>query len=338
MNDNETTRVLNAVEKITERFVVIPTREERDLVCAWVLGSWVFGSFDAFSRLYFRSVEPGSGKSKAMQHVLRLTRQSEEIVQPTASVIYRVFDAFDPKPVIGVDEADMTFGKKGSDSKNTDVLMIMNKGYENGGYVLRSRGQNTVARFNVYGPMVLAGMGVLPPALMTRCVTVNMRKPVEGETFTPYRKKVHLALYDNVRNALDKWSSRYGKKIGLGFPDLPAEIANRDAELFEPLIEIADLAGGEWGERIRKAAVFMVERGSSTEEPIPSTMFVKALTKHFANGDVVPQSVVAEEMGTTSNAVGKLGRSLGVDPLPKKVNGKTVRVFTREVYDSVFGI
>src|SRR5699024_4048658 len=145
---------------------------------------------------------------------------------------------------------------------NVNVLQILNKGYENGGYVLRARGQSDVQRFDVYGPVVMSGMGILPRALFTRCITVNMRKPIEGETFTPYRRRVHLALYEEVRSRLERWSSLMGKDFGTAFPELPEEVANRDAELYEPLLEIADVAGGSWPERARNAAVYMVERGS----------------------------------------------------------------------------
>lgn len=334
----DTHKVLEKVEKLTEKFVVIPTQEEKDLVTLWIAGSWIFSSFDAYSRLYFRSTEPASGKSKAMQHVLRLAHGAEEMVQPTPATIYRTFEAYDPKPVLGIDEVDLVFGRAGSSSSNTNVLQILNKGYENGGYVLRARGQNDVQRFDVYGPVVMAGLGILPSALFTRCITVNMRKPIEGETFTPYRRRVHLALYEDVRESLSKWSSKVKKDFGVAFPDLPEEVKNRDAELYEPLIEIADAAGGEWPERARKAAVYLVERGSQKEEPVPSVALVKQLKKEFAKRDRVPQADVAKALGWNVRTVGKVAREMEMPPVGFRLDGEVTKGFRKQQFEEVFSV
>ena len=42
---------------------------------------------------------------------------------------------------------------------------------------------------------------------------------------------------------------------------MPAEITDRDADCWEPLLAIADAAGGDWPERAREAAVYLVRRG-----------------------------------------------------------------------------
>ena len=43
--------------------------------------------------------------------------------------------------------------------------------------------------------------------------------------------------------------------------NMPTEISDRDADCWEPLLAIADAAGGEWPELAREAAVFLVRRG-----------------------------------------------------------------------------
>src|SRR5512133_881093 len=42
------------------------------------------------------------------------------------------------------------------------------------------------------------------------------------------------------------------------WPDIPSGIADRDADIWEPLLTVADLAGGEWPERARRSAVALV--------------------------------------------------------------------------------
>lgn len=339
MEKNETTRVLDAIERVIFKHVSVPTQEERDAIVLWTAASWVIDSFDAFPRLYFRSSSPGSGKSMAMKMVLQLSRDHEDIVQPSAAVIYRVFDMSDQKITIGIDEADMCFGRAGSSSKNTDVLTILNRGYECDGTVLRARGQNDVARFKVYGPITLAGMGVLPPALLSRSITINMRKPVEGESYTPYRRRVHSVFFDSVKEALDKWSGRAGKSLGNSFPELPPEVKNRDAQLFEPLIMVADLADdSDWGERARKAAVYFSTRADVTEAVPAGTQFVKTLARMLKDTDRVTQADVASELGWTKHQVGKLAREMELPPLAFKKDGKTYQGFRRELFQEMFNV
>jgi hypothetical protein len=46
----------------------------------------------------------------------------------------------------------------------------------------------------------------------------------------------------------------------------PPEVVDRDADVWEPLIAIADLAGGEWSETARDAAIVLVALGRGERE------------------------------------------------------------------------
>ena len=46
-----------------------------------------------------------------------------------------------------------------------------------------------------------------------------------------------------------------GKGAGEAWPELPKGIQDRPAEIWEPLIAVADVAGGDWPEKSRKACV-----------------------------------------------------------------------------------
>ncbi len=52
-----------------------------------------------------------------------------------------------------------------------------------------------------------------------------------------------------------RWVADNKIKLGATDPDMPAEIGNRTADNWRPLIAIADAAGGEWPERARRIAV-----------------------------------------------------------------------------------
>jgi hypothetical protein len=336
---NETTRVLNAVENLMNRHLVLPSAEERDAAIAWTVASWVADKFDAFPRLYFSSSEYGSGKSEAMMTVLRMTRKHYQMVGVTPAVLLRVIDDSDKPPVLGLDEADEVFGKAGSNGGKGEVKQILNAGYKKGGTVLRARGQDGFHEYDCYAPVVLSGVGKLPSALMTRSVTVRMRKPVEGERFTPYRERVHQPLFDTVREALDKWSGKAAKQLGASFPDLPNGVKLRDVEVWEPLVAVADLAeGSDWGDRIRRAAVVLTQRTDVTEAVPAGTQLVKTLARFFQDRQRVTQKEVADELEWTSREVGKLAREMELHPKGFRVNGDYVKGFRKEDYEEMFNV
>lgn len=339
MERDLTTRVLDAIERLLEKHLVFPSREERDAAVVWTAASWIAKEFDAFPRLYFTSSEYGSGKSEAMMMVTRLTRKHFQMVGVTPAVLLRVIDDYDRPPVLALDEADEVFGKAGANGGKGEVKQILNAGYKKGGTVLRARGQDGYHEYSCFAPVVLAGVGKLPSALMTRSITVRMRRPVEGETFQVYRERVHKPLFDSVRDALDSWSGPASADVGTSFPDVPDGVKFRDREVWEPLITVADLAtDSDWGERIRKAAVVLTNREDVTESVPAGTRLVGTLARMFQDTDRVTQSEVAEELGWTTHAVGKLAREMELHPLAFKRDGKTHQGFRRELFKEMFDV
>lgn len=340
MEPTHTARVLNAIETLYDKHLVYPSPEERDAAVAWTLASWVAESFDNFPRLYFSAAEFGAGKSVAAEMVGRLSRESHEMVNVTPAILYRLIENAEKPPTLFVDEADNIFGTAGSSSSHQELLGVMNKGFHRNGTVYRARGTDDVQKFRCFSPMILAGKGILPRAMMTRSITVRMRRPIEGETFVPYRERVHRPFFDAVKEAIDKWvGSQEARSLGMEFPELPGGIKDRDADVWEPLVMVGDLAGGEWSERIRKAAVTLTNRTDHKDEVPIGTKFVDTLKRLLKDTDKVPMDVVAEELKVTTRSLGKLAREMGIDPGPiGRVDGKPAKGFTKEQYADAFHV
>lgn len=340
MEQTHTARVLNAIENLFDKHLVYPSREERDAAVVWTLASWVAEKFDNFPRLYFRAAEYGAGKSVAAEAVGRLSRESHEMVGVTQSVLYRLIENAEKPPTLFIDEADNIFGTAGSSSSHQELLGIMNKGFHRNGTVYRSRGTDDVQQFRCFSPMILAGKGILPRAMMTRSITVSMRKPIEGETFVPYKDRIHRPFFDAVKEAIDKWTgSTEARSLGTEFPTMPSNVKHRDADVWEPLVMLADAAGGEWPERIRKAATILVDRQDVKEEVPVGTKLVQTLARLLKESEKVPMDVVADELRLTPRALGKVAREMGLDPSPiGRVDGKSAKGFTREQYSDAFSI
>lgn len=336
---SETTRVLDAIETLFDKHLVYPSREERDAAVAWTAASWVAGEFDNFPRLYFRAAEYGAGKSVAAEAVGRLTREFHDMVGATPSVVYRLIQNAEKKPVIFIDEVDNVFGTAGSSSSHTELLQVLNKGFHRDGKVYRSRGQDDVKQFKCFAPMILAGKGILPKAMMTRSITVSMRKPVEGETYVAYRKRVHEPVFDAVRGALDRWSGKASKVVGRSFPELPEGIKDRSVDLWEPLVAVADLADdSDWGDRVRRSAVLLTQREDVTDDAPAGTQFVKTLARMFKEHDKVTMKTVAAELKWDTREVGKLAREMELHPKTVVIEGNRDKGFRRDDYERMFHV
>jgi hypothetical protein len=109
-----------------------------------------------------------------------------------------------------------------------------------------------------YCAVAMAGLGYLPDTILTRSVIVNMRRRAPSETVEPYRRRLALAAGEGLRRRLEVWASTIFDQVHGEFPEMPAGIADRNADVWEPLLSVADAAGGDWPKRSAVAAVALV--------------------------------------------------------------------------------
>lgn len=322
---NDTTRVLRAVQTLVDKHLWFPTPEDRDATVLWTAGQWVTNEFQAFGRIFFSSSEPGSGKSEAMRVAARLSREEWVLTAPTPSVIYRIMDSYNEPVTIGLDEVDKLWGKGGSASSKVELVSVLNAGYEKSGYVGRSRGQTSVAKFRCYGPIAMAGLGTLPPDLLTRSITIPMQKAPKDVKVTPYMEDKHAVLFEGVRQQLEDWSRKVRNELSRE-PELPEGAVNRLRQIWTPLVSVADLANeDDWSVRARKALVTLSARKGTESSKSPTGAFLRVITNEFQTQDRLFTKDIAALMGDgfTTKQVGQICRDLDVVPRVMKIKGKS---------------
>ena len=107
-----------------------------------------------------------------------------------------------------------------------------------------------------YCAVALAGLGNLPDTILTRSVIVRMRRRAPTETVEPYRRRIHAPEGNRLRDQLLERVLQLD--LGDTWPAMPAGIEDRNADVWEALLAMADAAGGDWPERARVAAVALV--------------------------------------------------------------------------------
>jgi Protein of unknown function (DUF3631) len=186
-----------------------------------------------------------------------------QAVNMSSSALFRSMGNENGLPTILYDEIDTVFGPKTKDN-NEDIRGLLNAGHRRGQKAYRSQVRGTtvaVEGIEAFGALAMAGLGWLPDTILTRSVIIRMRRRHPGENVEPFRFRLHEAEGFRIRTLIEQWAT--GAEIN--WPELPHEIQDRDADVWESLIGVADAIGGEWPARAREAAVSLVTESKERE-------------------------------------------------------------------------
>lgn len=261
--------VLLEVHEFLSRFIAYPSEDAGFAHALWIAHAHAVECFDNTPRLAFLSPEPGSGKSRAMELTEALVPRPLMSVNATVSAIFRsIGDEEKGLPTLLLDEVDSIFSGQKNDA-NEDLRGLLNSGYRKGAYALRSvvRGREIeTEKWPSFSAVALAGLNQLPETLMTRSIVIAMKRRRSDQTVEPYRRRIFKgtseALSERLATVID---GAMRARLESVWPDLPEGIEDRNADLWEPILAIADEAGGAWPSIARITAVRMVK--ASQEKP-----------------------------------------------------------------------
>jgi hypothetical protein len=238
-------------------FVVYPSEAALIAHVLWILHTWFMDSWESTPRIAFLSPEPASGKSRALEVTEPVVPRPVHAVNASPAYLFRKVSDLDGAPTILFDEIDTIFGPKAKD--NEDIRGMLNAGHRKGAVAGRCVVRGKVVETEelpAYSAVALAGLDDLPDTIMTRSVIVRMRRRLGDEKVQPWRKRINGPAAERLCNEIREWSSNEG--VTPTWPDIPEEIQDRDADVWEALLAVADLAGERWATSAREAAVTLV--------------------------------------------------------------------------------
>jgi len=332
---NEGAALLDDVERFLGRFIAYPSEAAHIAHVLWIAHTHRMDAWESTPRLAFLSPEPGSGKSRALEVTELLVPRPVHAVNATPAYLFRKVSDEAGLPTILFDEIDTLFGPRAKD--NEDVRGMLNAGHRKGAVAGRCvvRG---VAVFTeelpAYCAVALAGLDDLPDTLMTRSVIVRMRRRGPTELVEPFRHRVHAAEGHALRDRLASWSSN----IQAGaWPDMPAGIEDRNADVWEALLAVADAAGGAWPQRARCSAVALVAAARTA----PPSLGVRLLADMKAvfgttHDRMSSEDVLTALIGMEESPWGDLrGKALDARGLARRLAKYEVRPRTVRIGDRV---
>jgi hypothetical protein len=157
---------------------------------------------------------------------------------------------------------------------------------------------------------------VLPNTLIERAIPIQMRRRKKGDREiklfddeTPEAFEPFIAL----RRKCARWAQDHRIEIGETKVQLPSEVYNRIADNWRVLKRIATVAGGEWPERVNKAALKAIKDHTISDEDlltlllsdIRSIEFRYTITERTSsgNGDELVEVATYDAKGEIPSAV-----------------------------------
>jgi hypothetical protein len=258
-------RVLKQVYDFLGRFVSYPDEEARVAHTLWCVHTHLMHLWISTPRLAFLSAEPASGKSRALEITSLLVPNAVLAVNMSPAYLFRRVGEREGAVTILFDEIDTVFGPKAKE--NEEIRGLLNAGHRRGAIAGRCvmRGKTVETEdCPAYAALAVAGLGWLPDTLMSRSIVIRMRRRAADERVEPYRPRLHDPQGAAVRHQIETWAKTL-TEIDLDSINLPPAVEDRDADCWEPLLAVAEAAGGDWPERARAAAVLLVVAGKDRE-------------------------------------------------------------------------
>jgi hypothetical protein len=242
--------LLDAVVAAVKRYVIIDPVMAR-AVALWIVAVHGFAAFQIFPRLFVTGPEPNCGKTTLADVVSFLVPRPLPVSNISPAALFRVIAA--ARPTLVLDEFD---------SYSTEVAealrQIIDAGHKRGGAVIRVVGEAEEPRlFDAYAPLAIAAIGNIAATLASRSITIRLRRKLASEAVASL-SLVRADDLDELTRRIARWAADYRAELVEAAPVMPAGIFNRAADNWRPLLAVADLAGGGWGDLARETAEALV--------------------------------------------------------------------------------
>jgi hypothetical protein len=346
--------ILDRARTFIARFCAFPDAHCLNAVVLWAAHTHAAIAFETTPRLALLSPEPGSGKTRALEILDLIGSEPMHCLSASPAAIFRTLQA--RSVTLLFDEVDAVFQRRGTADANEDLRALLNAGYRRGASIPRCVGpRHDVEHFPVFAPVALAGLGDLPDTLMSRSVIVRMRRRAPEEHVEPFRRRDHAEEGQAIAGALADWCADVAPALAEARPALPEGVTDRAADVWEPLISIADAAGGAWPGMARAACRALVEAAKDRKQSL-GVRLLGDLRVIFADSIALPTKDILARLkspdengleadapwaelggvGLTDRKLAALLKSYGVPARKVKVHGVALQGFRREDLEDPF--
>ena len=324
--------LLEQVAQFLRAFVVM-SEHQASAAALWTAHTYTYRASDTTPYLSLRSAEKRSGKSRLLE-VLDLL--AHEPLRTENISVAALAHSLDGGCTLLLDEVDTIFKATGGGETQEMLRGVLDAGYRAGGYYVRMAGQGASMhpqRFDCFGPKALAGIGRLPGTLDDRSIIIILKRRIRSETMRRLRMREAREEAAPMCERLAAWGANAFPPLQAARPAIPDELDDRAQDSWEPLLAIADLAGGEWPTRARAAALDL-SAGMDIEDDTAGVRLLADLQTIFGDAGAKSTVDLLSDLNALDDAAwpgfhkgaGIKARDLGRLLRPYGIRSTTIRV------------
>lgn len=316
-------------------------------VALWIVFSYAHDAFVVSPLLAITSPEKRCGKTTLLTLLSALCPRVLPASNISASAIFRAVEKF--RPTLLVDEADTFLTSRDA---SDELRGILNSGHTRAtARVLRSVKVGDAFEVEVcstWAPKAVALIGELPSTLADRSIDVRLARKAPGDRVEQLRlDRIHEEAGELARKAA-RWAQDHLDQLRDADPDTPAELHDRAADNWRPLLAIADAAGGAWPDRARRAARAL---HAIDEDDSAGVLLLTDLKNLFGQTERLASAEIVAALGTmenrpwpewragkpiTARQVARLLKPFGIHPTKIRFGATTANGYEREKFRDAF--
>jgi Protein of unknown function (DUF3631) len=246
--------ILEEAAATYRRYVAFAHDHQAVALALWTAHTHAIEVADTTPYMHISSAEPLSGKTRVLEVAELLVARPWMVIEPSEAVTFRMIES--AQPTVLLDEVDAIWGKD-ADSRE-GLRAVLNAGYRRGATVPRCVGtDNELKNFAVFGAKALAGLRTLPGTLASRSIPIRLQRRTKSEKVEKFRQRRAAVALGRLRERLAAWTALVTDELAAADPVIPEGLTDRQEDFWEPLLAIADAAGGDWPKLAREAAAHL---------------------------------------------------------------------------------
>jgi hypothetical protein len=289
--------LLDALSSTIREYVII-SDVQADALALWNIHTHAHDASDISPKLVLKSAQKRSGKSRLAEVLERTVARPLYTSGIRPAALLRLIESH--APTLLLDEMDAAMKQ---DREMAEALRgIINSGFNRAGarYIMNvptEGGGFEPRQFSTWAPQLLSGIGDLPDTVRDRSIEIDMMRKRSDEKVKRLRRRdgddLHVLGRKSARWAQDKLGN-----LRDALPKIPSGLSDRKADAWEPLFAIADLAGGDWPQRARKAALALSGEHIVEEDNVGTTLLadIRALFSDDAAGCQIKSEQLVEAL------------------------------------------
>lgn len=254
-------QLLDEIVSTIQRFIVLD-KAQAQTAALWIAASWFLDVIDCAPIALINAPEKACGKTQLLTVMAKLAPRPIQACGISPSVLFRMIQAY--QPTLFVDEVETVL------KNNEDLRGLFNAGHtRDSAYVWRSVAKGDdfePKRFCVWSMKAIAGINAinLAETVTSRSIVLQLRRKKTGEVVDRLRNAEPDLIYTLVAK-LARFSEDYSDSVKDTKVQLPDELSDRDQDNWEPLLQIANVAGGHWIHTALDAALTLSGESASVQ-------------------------------------------------------------------------